>query len=143
MSKRFRQGQILKLIRESSPSIRRMKSRRSWGSAAFRLRRSRLSRDLRELGLVKTQDGYREMSREEPADDLAGFSANMSVTFGRRAEPASAEDRSRTCESRRCGPDSQDWPEVVGTVAGDDTVLIVTADDAERPKLFAASCSNS
>jgi len=33
------------------------------------------------------------------------------------------------------GIDYEDWPEVVGTIAGDDTVLIICADDKQAKLL--------
>jgi transcriptional regulator of arginine metabolism len=60
VTKSFRHGQILKLIRNRSLSTQ--------DELACALKESgidatqvTLSRDIRELGLVKTSDGYREM----------------------------------------------------------------------------------
>ncbi len=127
MSKKFRQGQILKLIREQ-PVFTQDEIAAELGKRGVPATQVTLSRDLRELGLVKTQEGYREMTREEPADDLAGlFSEYVSdIRVAQnllllRTDPGHAS-------SVAVALDSQDWAEVIGTVAGDDTVLIVTSD---------------
>ena len=38
--------------------------------------------------------------------------------------------RSRLRRSPAVALDSEDWPEVVGTLAGDDTILVIAADNA-------------
>ena len=93
---------------------------------------SSVSRDLRELGALKTTDGYvlpREVSGE---DEIAAVSSlvkrlqaagpNLLVihtAIGAAQRVALALDR--------CG-----WPEIVGNVGGDDTVFTATANAAAQ-----------
>ena len=70
MNKSFRQGQILKLIRSRSLHTQEELARalRAIGIPATQVT---LSRDIRELGLVKTADGYAQVGSEPgpaPAD---------------------------------------------------------------------------
>jgi transcriptional regulator of arginine metabolism len=140
MSKRFRQGQILKLIRER-PVYTQDEIAVELGKRGVAATQVTLSRDLREIGLVKTPDGYREMTRDEPESDFANlFSEYVSdvrvaqnlLVF--KTDPGHANVVAVAL-------DSEDWPEVVGTIAGDDTVLAVTSDNAAaellRAKLLA------
>ena len=128
MNKSFRQGQILKVIR-----ARRITTQdelaRALAEAGVQTTQVTLSRDIRELGLVKTADGYRQMRPEATGPTLEmmarGFlwevrpAQNLLVL---KTSPAHAS-------SLAAAMDQAEWPEVLGTVAGDDTVLVVTQDN--------------
>src|SRR6202047_5475433 len=58
--KRFRQGQILKLL-AGSPVASQDELRRQLVHLGVRVTQATLSRDIRELRLVKTADGYRPL----------------------------------------------------------------------------------
>lgn len=129
MSKNYRQGQILKLIRSKDIYTQEdlAQELREVGIAATQVT---LSRDLRDLRIVKTQDGYREMGAEEAPGQLAALAAD----FLRDARVAQNLIVLKT-DPGHASPiavslDNQDWDEVVGTIAGDDTVLVI-APDAE------------
>ena len=64
MTKTYRQGQILKLIRSKRIGTQDELATelRSQGIAATQVT---LSRDIRDLRLVKTREGYQEMAAEE------------------------------------------------------------------------------
>ena len=127
MTKSFRQGQILRLIRTQSLFTQEELARklRESGVEATQVT---LSRDIRELGLVKTTDGYRELERETPH---AGF-ASLAGEFLRDVRPAMNQVVLRTApghaSSVAVALDSESWPEVVGTLAGDDTILVICSD---------------
>ena len=65
MTKNFRQGQILKLIRFRS-IFTQEELGRALKETGIDATQVTLSRDMRELGLVKTPDGYRELGRDHP-----------------------------------------------------------------------------
>ena len=89
-----------------------------------------LSRDIEELGLVKTREGYRLPSAaaasEPPQPHLdvvlkefvreVRLAANLVVI---RTHPGNAQTVGYAL-------DASPWPEVVGTVAGDDTIFLAT-----------------
>ena len=64
MTKSYRQGQILKLIRAKKISTQDELAQelKNQGIAATQVT---LSRDIRDLRLVKTREGYQEMAPEE------------------------------------------------------------------------------
>jgi transcriptional regulator of arginine metabolism len=91
-----------------------------------------LSRDIRELGLIKTADGYAApgdfvADAAPPAPEL-GHILREFVTDVREAQnllvvkttPGSAQPVAAAL-------DSADWPELMGTLAGDDTILVVSS----------------
>ena len=126
-----RQGAILELI-ESEPLHSQEQLRRRLLKAGFEATQATISRDIKELGLVKRAgDGaYQRPGAETPNPETAltlleraasEFVRNVErvqqlvvVRTGRaQAQPlAEALDRARL-------------PEVVGTIAGDDTILVV------------------
>src|ERR1043166_1890050 len=64
MTKSYRQGQILKLIRAKRIATQEELAQelKNQGIAATQVT---LSRDIRDLRLVKTREGYQEMAEEE------------------------------------------------------------------------------
>ena len=101
---------------------------RELGQLGIQTTQVTLSRDMRELGLVKTAEGYRQLSAEilrprlfdvanEYLQDIR-IAQNLVVL---RTSPGHASPLAVSI-------DRQELEEVVGTVAGDDTVLVVTAD---------------
>ncbi len=134
MNKGFRQGQILKIIgaQEIYTQDELARALKELGVAATQVT---LSRDIRELGLVKTADGYRRLPDDAsgPAlEDVIGeyvqdvkVAQNMIVL---KTSPANAS-------SVAVALDGEELEEIVGTIAGDDTVLVVTPDSATAQQL--------
>ncbi len=97
-------------------------------SAGFSVTQSTLSRDVREMGLVKVRGHYRlpgDAAAAPPAEILrrsfrqlvlrSGVSGNMLMV---RTLPGSGHSLGVVL-------DAAQWPEVLGTVAGDDTVFVL------------------
>ena len=66
MNKSYRQGQILKLIR-ARPLRTQDELARALRTVGIRATQVTLSRDLRDLGLVKTAEGYAQPAEAAPA----------------------------------------------------------------------------
>jgi transcriptional regulator of arginine metabolism len=127
--KRFRQGQILKIL-EREPVASQDELRRRLAMLRLRVTQATLSRDLRELKLVKTAAGYQPLSAaaEEAAslppltralqEYLLDFrpAQNLLVL---KTPPGGAQPLAAAVDAER-------FPETAGTIAGDDTVLIIT-----------------
>ena len=105
----------------------------------FDCTQSSISRDLRELGVAKLGDHYviaNEGNAAAPTNDafaaLAGWvrevlTAGPSLTVI-KTNPGSAQ-------SVAVAIDNANWPEVVGTISGDDTLFVATAGAAEQQAL--------
>jgi transcriptional regulator of arginine metabolism len=127
MNKSFRQGQILQIIR-GKEIYTQEELARELGQRGIQTTQVTLSRDIREIGLVKTADGYRPLQAEKGGPALADVvdeymqdirvAQNMVVV---RTSPGNAN-------SLAIAIDRQELDEVVGTLAGDDTVLVITQD---------------
>ena len=128
-SKRQRQRQILQLVgQETVPNQEEL--RRRLARRGLRATQATLSRDLKELGLVKTPAGYTlpaAIGASEPTLPplrhlLREFvlelrdAGNLLVL---KTPPGSADIVGEALDVRK-------WSELVGTVAGDNTLLVIT-----------------
>jgi len=132
-----RRSAIVKILREQAVG-RQADLVRLLRKQGHEATQSSVSRDLRELGVLKAGDRYLLMTEvAEPVKDdfdaLAGFvrevrpaGASLTVvrtTIGAAQSVAVAVDRAH-------------WPEVVGTISGDDTIFVATAGAREQQKLL-------
>jgi transcriptional regulator of arginine metabolism len=136
--KTFRHGQILRLVTDRSISNQE-ELRRRLAAQKLRVTQATLSRDLQELRLVKTHEGYKQEAALP--EDSAGL-PSLTRALGeflldiRPAEnllvlktpPSGAQPLAAAVDGAKFG-------EIAGTVAGDDTVLIVTPDSKSRESL--------
>jgi transcriptional regulator of arginine metabolism len=128
--KRFRQGQILKLL-SGRPVASQDELRRQLGHLGVRVTQATLSRDLRELRLVKTVEGYRPLSAAatEETSPLPALARSLKE-FLLDIRPAQNMLVLKTppsgAQPLAAAVDGEHWKEVAGTLAGDDTVLLIT-----------------
>jgi len=127
ISKKARQGRVLEVVRKS-----RISSQEELSVLLKRegveVTQSTLSRDIRELGLVKARGSY-QISGETnsvPSENAvrrafeqfvidSDVSGNMVML---KTSPGNAHSIGVVL-------DAAQWPEVLGTVAGDDTVFVL------------------
>jgi transcriptional regulator of arginine metabolism len=134
VQKRFRQGQILKLV-SGNPVGSQDELRRRLGHLGVRVTQATLSRDMRELQLVKTSDGYRQLSAAsvEESSPLTAL-ARAAKEFLLDIRPAQNMLVLKTppggAAPLAAAVDAERWREVAGTLAGDDTVLIIASSRA-------------
>jgi len=135
VNKTFRQGQILKLIRNKRILTQEDLARELSESFQIQTTQVTLSRDIRELGLLKTPEGYRQVTHSVSGPDLA----TMAGEFLRDARVAQNLIVLRTspgnANALAVALDNEDLAEVVGTLAGDDTILVVAPDNHTAAKL--------
>jgi transcriptional regulator of arginine metabolism len=140
MSKSYRQGQILRLIRQKRIGTQEELAQelRALGVPATQVT---LSRDIRDLLLVKTQDGYRQIEAEESGPVLATLAAEFLQDVRCAQNLVVLKTSPGHANSVAVALDAEDWPEVVGTIAGDDTILVIAPDsptaEAVRQKMMA------
>jgi transcriptional regulator of arginine metabolism len=129
MDNLYRRTQILNLLR-TDPVVTQEELRRKLARRGIQVTQATVSRDIEELGLVKTRAGYRLPESAAPPAPVqptlqvilkeflrdVGQAANLVVL---KTYPGNAHTVAAVL-------DAQDWPEVVGTVAGDDTVFVAT-----------------
>ncbi|MGH9668403.1 MAG: arginine repressor [Bryobacteraceae bacterium] len=134
MAKTFRQGQILKLIRS-----RPISTQQDLAAALQRLgvpaTQVTLSRDIRELGLVKTPEGYRQIDPEPAGPELWTVAAEFLWDVRVAQNLVVLKTSPAHASSVAAALDQAEWPEVVGTIAGDDNVLVVAPDNRTANQL--------
>lgn len=113
--------------------------RRKLRRRGFEVTQATLSRDIRELRLSKGPEGYSlprngngAVTAPEEEDGALPSVAEMIESFGLRAQQAMNQVVVSTvmggAQPVAAALDYEDWLEVVGTLAGDDTVLIICPD---------------
>ncbi len=126
--KQFRLGQILKVIAAERITSQEQ-LRRRLAQAGLRVTQATLSRDLRAMRLVKTNEGYRSLAAAAPPSPESGI-ARAVREFLRDFRPAANLLVLKTppggAQPLAAALDAARWGEIAGTVGGDDTVLIVT-----------------
>jgi transcriptional regulator of arginine metabolism len=98
---------------------------------------SSVSRDLRDLGVLKASGRYVMPPEEERAS--GNFEALAQFFRGMRAAGPSITVVKTTigaAQSVAVAIDKADWPEVVGTISGDDTIFIATRDAQAQSELI-------
>jgi len=139
MNKTLRQRAVLEVLKHGSiasqEDLQRMLRKRG-----FKVGQATLSRDIRDLNLSKTAQGYSlphgdgaaagialppisRLVREFVLDIRSAQNLLVIKTIVGSAQPVAA------------ALDETDWNEVVGTIAGDDTILIVCPDKDDARKL--------
>src|SRR3974390_674286 len=128
MSKLARHSAIRDLV-NSQPVASQEELRRALYRRGHRVTQATLSRDIHELGLVKTAEGYKAPQGEGAATHPPSIerliqefvydvktAQNLVVV---KTGPGSAQPVSAAM-------DAEEWNEVVGTIGGDDTILAIT-----------------
>ena len=129
MSKSYRQGQILKLIR-AQPIRTQDELAQELRKAGIAATQVTLSRDLRELRLAKTAEGYRELEAEEIGPELRLLAAEFLHDIRAAQNLVVLKTSPGHANSVAVALDAEEWPEIVGTIAGDDTILVIAPDNA-------------
>ncbi|MGA8596676.1 MAG: ArgR family transcriptional regulator [Bryobacteraceae bacterium] len=134
MNKSFRQGQILKIIRSKDVYTQEDLAHelQAVGISATQVT---LSRDIRELGLAKTANGYRPMPAESSGPTLEDRVNELLQDIRIAQNQVVLKTSPGSANALAVVLDREQLEEVVGTLAGDDTVLIITPDNESAQKL--------
>lgn len=128
MLKRQRQQEILKLIR-SRPVHTQEQLAVELHRNGIDTTQVTLSRDIRELGLVKTAEGYQQMGRAPASPDVFQMAAEFLLEVRVARNLVVLKTAPGNANPLAIALDHANWPEVVGTIAGDDTVLVIAPDE--------------
>jgi transcriptional regulator of arginine metabolism len=132
-----RHNAIRKLITRSSVSSQD-DLRRRLAREGFDVTQATLSRDLYELRLVKGRDGY-SISKDNGFNEELPTIQELFESFGLSVHRALNQMVVRTtlgsAQPVAAAIDRENWAEVLGTIAGDDTILLICP-DARRATLL-------
>jgi len=139
MDKLYRRNQILELIKTESVTtqddLRRRLARRG-----VHVTQATVSRDIEELGLVKTRTGY-QLPNSQASAPVAPQPALGTILkeFLREVRQAAnlviLTTHPGNAHSVAVALDAENIPEVVGTVAGDDTIFAATASERDAARV--------
>lgn len=135
-----RQKRILELVRERAIATQ-TELKEILAGEGVEVDQGTLSRDIRELGLVRvtTEDGFKYAPVEAATPVVPATSSKLAGRLVKSAE------KSGNLIVVQTGPgvasvvglaiDKLAWPEVLGTVAGDDTLLVVVREEYSAAKV--------
>lgn len=97
---------------------------------------SSVSRDLRELGVAKMGDRYvLPETGVAPKSDFSALKQFVSARLTAGSNLTVLKTTIGSAQSVAVAIDTAQWPEVVGTISGDDTIFIATTGAAAQRKL--------
>jgi len=135
MNKVYRQGQILKLIRSRPVHTQEELARELQQQYGVPATQVTLSRDIRELGLIKTPEGYRQVGQAPPGPDFEVVAGNFLRDVRQAQNLVVLRTSPGNANTLAIALDQEDLAEVVGTIAGDDTVLVIAPDNSTAAAL--------
>jgi len=141
VSKRERHAQILEILRESRVTSQEA-LRELLQARGTEVTQATLSRDIRELRLVKVPGaegtGYYSLPEEwESTPPLESLLPTLFLSADGVDHLLVIHTMKGGAQTVAAAIDWEEWPEVVGTLAGDDTILIVLRDASSLPALRA------
>jgi transcriptional regulator of arginine metabolism len=128
--KEERQRAILELVRDR-PLRTQQELARALGERGLAATQATVSRDVQELGLVRTGSGYRPTTQVSAVSELVLSMTQVEFLMVVRTPPGTANLVARAV-------DESGLEGIAGTVAGDDTILAVLAepDAGERLRSY-------
>jgi transcriptional regulator of arginine metabolism len=137
-SKTFRHGQILRLV-SNERIANQAELRRRLHLQKLRVTQATLSRDLQELKLVKTPEGYKPASglvqEISPVPPLVRVLSEFLLDMRPAENMLVLKTPPSGAQPLAAAVDGAKFPEIAGTIAGDDTVLIITPNKKQRESL--------
>jgi transcriptional regulator of arginine metabolism len=131
-----RRAALLRIIRDSSVGkqdelVRLLKKQ------GFEATQSSVSRDLRELHVAKAGDRYIVPANEDgaPSNMFAAVAPFVLELKTAGASLTVVKTTTAAAQSVAEAIDKSGWPEVVGTIAGENTIFIATEDGRAQRKL--------
>ena len=130
--KTLRQHRLLELV-SREPALTQEELVQRLSEQGLRVTQATLSRDIRDLGLVKTGAGYRAPELASSADglhlrSLAHLLREFVVDVREAQNLLLLKTNPGSAQPVAAALDAQRWPELLGTLAGDDTILAISAD---------------
>jgi transcriptional regulator of arginine metabolism len=138
MDKLYRRTQILDLLKRE-PIATQADLCERLARRGIQVTQATVSRDIEELGLIKTRKGYRmpgsPASLKLPQPALPVILKEFLWEVRKASNLVVIKTHPGNAHSVAAALDAEQWPEVVGTVAGDDTIFIATGSAQEAARI--------
>ena len=137
MPKAARQQRILELVGNGRPIWSQDDLRRELLRSGFQVTQGTLSRDITDLGLMKSPDGYKvpEIAGPRPLPSLERLLREFVLHVKPAMNLLVLKTAPGSAQPVAAAVDAEGWPEIVGTIGGDDTILIITESGRDARKL--------
>jgi len=140
MTKLARQKTILEIVQQG-PVASQEDLQRALHRRGCDVGQATLSRDIHELNLVKTTDGYARLQAVPAGEPALPPASRLVREFVLDVRPAQnllvIKTAVGSAQPVAAALDAENWPETVGTIAGDDAILIVSPDQKAAGRLAA------
>jgi transcriptional regulator of arginine metabolism len=138
MSKPARQQLIMEVL-QLGPLANQDELRKTLKKHGMSVAQATLSRDIHEMGLVKTPEGYSLPETIHPADPGLPSTLRLVREFVREVREAQnllvIKTSVGSAQPVAAALDGEQFPECVGTIAGDDSILIVAPNNKAAREL--------
>jgi transcriptional regulator of arginine metabolism len=129
-----RHHRILELVRRE-PLVTQEEMVRRLAREGMHVTQATLSRDIKELGLLKSADGYsapfEATDAASPVRALARMLREFVIDVREAQNLLILKTTPGSAQPVAAALDSESWPELVGTLGGDDTILAVSPSNAD------------
>jgi len=134
--------EVLRELLQRGPASNQKKLVQALSARGFDATQSSVSRDLHELGAIKTGQGYLLPDLSDQQDEM-----HKVAEFVREIKPAGPhltviKTAIGAAQRVALALDRSGWPEMVGNIGGDDTVFVAT-DSAAAQKLLIAKIEHT
>ncbi|MBZ5569423.1 MAG: arginine repressor [Acidobacteriia bacterium] len=127
--KALRHHRILELV-SREPMVTQDDMVRRLTQQGLKVTQATLSRDIKELGLVKTPEGYAAsgtLTEAAPTPSLSHLLREFVVDVRQAQNLLVVKTTAGSAQPVAAAVDAASWPELVGTIAGDDTILVISS----------------
>ncbi len=128
-----RHHRILELVRRE-PLVTQEEMVRRLAREGMHVTQATLSRDIKELGLLKSADGYSPPAdptdAAAPVHALARMLREFVIDVREAQNLLILKTTPGSAQPVAAALDAESWPELVGTLGGDDTILVVSPSNA-------------
>ncbi|MGA8489150.1 MAG: ArgR family transcriptional regulator [Terriglobales bacterium] len=140
MNKTLRQRAILDLLKHG-PVANQEDLQRALRKRGLKVGQATLSRDVRDMRLAKTADGYALSQGESSSGPALPPVSRLVREFVLALRPAQnllvIKTSVGSAQPVAAALDEEEWPEAIGTIAGDDTILTICSDKEDAKRLAA------
>ena len=140
MNKSLRQRAVLELLKHG-PVASQEDLQRALRKRGLKVGQATLSRDIRDLRLAKTADGYSLLQGDGSSTPALPPVSRLVREFVLEVRPAQnllvIKTSVGSAQPVAAALDEEEWPEAIGTIAGDDTVLVICRDTRHAAEVLA------
>jgi transcriptional regulator of arginine metabolism len=133
-----RQKLIVNVL-QNGPAASQDDLRKALAKHGLKVTQATLSRDIHKLGLVKTTEGYALANNDHAPEPTMPSVSRVLRDFVLEIREAQnllvVKTSVGSAQPVAAALDGEEWPESVGTIAGDDTILVISPDRKSAHRL--------